>query len=156
MQVLYIDRVIILYIDIQSMYRCACENSLHSTAYALISSKNTTLQWIQWLTLCWESNSSSGSHKLFPHFMGLECTLLLKFTNIPTNALYYNVVFLQLKYWDSDMFSPFLVGQPQGVHISICIKKSTLLCSQELSTGLYAEPTESRWQPHNIFLWNTV
>ena len=80
--------------------------------------------------------------------MGLECSLLLKFRN----ALYYNIKFLQLKYWGSDMFSPFVVGHRQGVHTSIYIKKSTLLCSQELSTGPYAEPTESTSHPHNIFL----
>ena len=50
------------------------------------------------------------------------------------------------------MFSPFLVGHPQGVHISIYIKKSKLLCSQELSTGPYAEPTEFSSHPHNISL----
>ena len=55
--------------------------------------------------------------------MGLECTLLLKFRNIPTNALYYNMKFLQLEYWDSDMLSPFLVDHPQVVHINIYIKK---------------------------------
>ena len=41
-----------MYTDIQSMYRCACVNSLHSKAYALISSKNTTFHWIQWLIPC--------------------------------------------------------------------------------------------------------
>ena len=106
--------------------------------------------------LLWESNSSLGSHKIFLYFMGLECTLQLTFRNIPTNSLYYNIKFLQLNYWDSDMFSPFLMGYPQGACISIYIKKHTLLCSQELSTGPYAEPTESSSHPHNVFLWNMV
>ena len=83
--------------------------------------------------------------------MGLECTLLLKFWNIPKNAMYYNVKFLQLKYWDFDMFSPIFVGHPQGGPTSIYIKNSTLLCSQELSTDLYAEPTESISYPQTYF-----
>ena len=49
--------------------------------------------------------------------------VILKFRNIPTNALYYNLKLLHLKNWDSDMFRPFLLGYPQGMHISIYIKK---------------------------------
>jgi len=39
-----------------------------------------------------------------------------------TNALHYNIKFLQLKLWNSDMFRP-CVGHPQGVDINICIKR---------------------------------
>jgi len=43
---------------------------------------------------------------------------LLKFEEIPTDVLYYNIKFLQLKQRNSDMFRPF-VGQLQGVDIII-------------------------------------
>ena len=74
-----------------------------------------------------------------------------EYTNKCT-LLQYKVFTFKMLGLDSDMFSPFLVCYPQGVHISIHIKTSTLLCSQELSTNPYAEPTESSSHPHNIFL----
>jgi len=37
---------------------------------------------------------------------------LLKFNNITTNALYYNIKSLQLDHWDPDIFRLFGVGHP--------------------------------------------
>ena len=45
---------------------------------------------------------------------------ILEYTNKCT-VLQFKVI--TVKNWDSDMFRPFLVGHPQGGHISICIKK---------------------------------
>ena len=78
-----------------------------------------------------------------------------EYTNKCT-LLQYKVFTFKMLGLDSDMFSLFLVCHPQGGHINIYIKTSTLLCSQELSTNPCAEPTESSSHPHNIFLLNIV
>jgi hypothetical protein len=48
------------------------------------------------------------------------------------------------------MFQPSLLGHPQGVYNSICVTKSTLLCSQALSTGPLSEPSEFSSHPQHI------
>jgi hypothetical protein len=48
---------------------------------------------------------------------------MVNLKNIPTDAQYYDTKSLQLKHLHFDMFRPFLVSHPQGVCISIFIKR---------------------------------
>ena len=56
---------------------------------------------------------------------------LLKLKKIPTDAVYYNIKFLQLKYQKFHIFQAF-VGNPQRVDINICIKHRLISMQNEL------------------------